>query len=149
MPHIEGEILVKRSIEDVFDFIADERNELRYNPRMLRVEKLTAGAVGPGTRFRAETRTGRKNADMTIELTTYERPNRLGSSTHLATMEIDGMLTFDAAPGGTRMHWSWNLQPRGFLKLLTPIVARIGRRQERTIWTNLKQFLEEEATPDA
>ena len=40
------------------------------------------------------------------------------------------------------MHWSWELETRGLLKLMAPIVARMGRRQERTIWTNLKQLLE-------
>jgi len=57
-------------------------------------------------------------------------------------MEIDGMLTSDAVPGGTCMHWAWDLQPRGVVKLMAPIVARMGRRRERTIWTNVKQLLE-------
>jgi hypothetical protein len=83
MPHIEGDILIKRSVEDVFDFVADERNEPRYNPRMLRVKKTTTGAIGLGTRFHGETRTRRKPTEMTIEWTAYERPNRPGSSTHL------------------------------------------------------------------
>ncbi len=54
MAHIEGEILIGRSVEDVFDFVADERNEPRYNPRMLRAEKISPGPIGAGTRFRAE-----------------------------------------------------------------------------------------------
>ena len=144
MPHIEGDIFIKRSVEDVFDFVADERNEPRYNPRMLRVKKITTGPIGLGTRFHGETRTRRKTTEMTIEWTAYERPNRLGSSTHLATMEIDGTLTFDAVPDGTHMRWSWELQTRGFLKLMAPIFVRIGRRQERTVWTNLRELLEEQ-----
>jgi hypothetical protein len=40
------------------------------------------------------------------------------------------------------MQWSWELEPRGMLKLMTPVVALIGRRQERTIWTALKRYLE-------
>jgi len=31
---IEGEIIIKRTVEEVFDFCADESNEPRYNPRM-------------------------------------------------------------------------------------------------------------------
>ena len=34
--------MIARPVEEVFDFVADERNEPRYNPRMLRAEKLTA-----------------------------------------------------------------------------------------------------------
>ena len=54
MVHIEGEIVIERPPEAVFDFVADERNEPRYNPRMLRVEQISAGPIGLGTRFRAE-----------------------------------------------------------------------------------------------
>jgi len=39
MAHIEGEIVIKRPVDEVFDFVADERNEPRYNPRMLRAER--------------------------------------------------------------------------------------------------------------
>jgi hypothetical protein len=44
--------------------------------------------------------------------------------------------------GGTRMRWSWDVRPRGVLKVMTPIVGAIGRRQERAIWGALKRLLE-------
>lgn len=47
MKPIAGEILIGAQVEAVFDFVADESNEPLYNRRMLRSEKLTAGAVGP------------------------------------------------------------------------------------------------------
>lgn len=33
MIHIEGEIVINRPPEEVFDVVADERNEPKYNPR--------------------------------------------------------------------------------------------------------------------
>jgi hypothetical protein len=84
---------------------------------------------------------------MTIELTGYERPRRLASSTSMATMDIHGSLTFDPLPEGTRMHWQWDLEPRGLLKLLSPLIARMGERQERVIWSNLKRLLETGGDP--
>lgn len=142
MARIEGEILIERSVEDVFDFVADERNEPQYNPRMLRAEKITPGPTAIGTQFSAEMRTMGRTAEMTIEWTAYERPKRLASSTHLSTMEIDGTLTFDAVPGGTRMRWSWELKMRGLFKLIAPIIVRMGQHQEKTVWMNLKHLLE-------
>jgi hypothetical protein len=35
MARVEGEIIIQRPAEDVFDFVADERNEPRYNSRMV------------------------------------------------------------------------------------------------------------------
>jgi hypothetical protein len=142
MARIEGEIIIERPVEEVFDFVADERNEPRYNPRMLRAEKLTAGPIGAGTRFRAEMKGRRRPVEMTVEFTEYERPRRLSLRAHLSPMEIRGGLTFEPVPEGTRMRWEWALEPRGVLKVLSPLIVRIGRRQEQTIWSDLKELLE-------
>jgi len=142
MVHVDGEIVINRPVEEVFDFVADERNEPRYNPRMRTAEQTTAGPIGVGTRFRAVTVSMGRPVEMIIELTGYERPGRLASVTHMSSMNLAGALTFDPVAGGTRMRWSWELQPRGILRLLSPLVARIGRSQERRIWTCLKGLLE-------
>ena len=147
MAHVEGEIVIARPVEEVFDFVADERNEPRYNPRMLRVEKLTPGPIGVGTRFRAEMKTRPRPAEMTTEFTSYERPTRLALTSHLSTMAIRGTLTFRPGPDGTHLHWDWEIKARGPLKLLDPLVARLGERQERAIWTDLKDLLEQPPSP--
>ena len=54
----------------------------------------------------------------------------------------EGSLTFDPVSEGARIRWSWEVETRGVLRLLCPLVARMGRRQELKIWTNLKQPLE-------
>jgi uncharacterized protein YndB with AHSA1/START domain len=142
MAHIDGEIVINRPVEEVFDFVADERNEPRYNPRMPRVEKLSPGPVGLGSRFRAEMRTRPRPMEMTTEFTGYERPRRLASTTRMSRMDIRGTLSFDPVPGGTRMRWSWELEPHGLLQLMTPLASPIGARGERAIWTSLKRLLE-------
>ena len=83
MVQIEGEIVIDRPADEVFDFVVDERNEPSYNPRII------------------------------------------------------------AAPlaAGTRMRWAWEVRLRGWHKLLTPMIARSGRRQEQATWANLKHFL--------
>jgi len=147
MAHVEGQLIIHRPVDEVFDFVADERNEPRYNPQMRRVEQISAGPIGVGATFHAESTSRGRPVEMTITCTDYERPRRLTSSTHLSTMDIQGTLTFDPVPEGTRMRWSWNLAPRGMLKLMTPVVALIGRRQERSNWTGLKQYLEAQEVP--
>jgi hypothetical protein len=53
MARIEGEILIDRPVDVVFDYVADQSNEPQYNPQMVRAEKITAGPVREGTRFRS------------------------------------------------------------------------------------------------
>ena len=142
MSHIEGEIRIERAIEEVFDFVADERNEPLYNPRMLNAVKVTDGPIGIGTQFTATTKTGGRTADMIIEVTGFDRPTRLANSTTLSTMDIQGNLTFEPTQNGTCMRWSWDLAPKGALKLVAPIVTAMDRRNEKAIWTSLKDLLE-------
>ena len=147
MAHVEGQITIHRPVDEVFDVVADERNEPRYNPRMRRAEQTSPGPIGVGTTFHAESASLGRPVEMTITFTNFERPQRLTSATHMSTMDIQGTLTFDPVPEGTRMRWSWQLEPRGMLKLMTPVVVLIGRRQERAIWTGLKRYLEAQEAP--
>ena len=142
MVHIHGEIVINRPPEEVFDVVADTSREPRYNPRMHHAEQITNGPIGVGTRFHAETASMGRPVDMVIEITDYHRPHSLSSTTHMSSMDLHGTLTFEPVPEGTRMEWSWDLQPGGVLKLLSPWIATIGRRQEQSIWTGLKHHLE-------
>ena len=78
MARIAGELLINRPVDEVFDFVADEQNEPRYNPRIRRAEKLSPGPIGRGTRFRAEAVTLGRTVGMTIDYTAYERPGGWG-----------------------------------------------------------------------
>jgi hypothetical protein len=46
MAHISREVTIDAPVEEVFDLVADERNEPRYNPRIVHAEKLSEGPGG-------------------------------------------------------------------------------------------------------
>jgi hypothetical protein len=73
MSRVDGDIVIDRPLEAVFDYVADQSNEPQYNPQMVRAEKITAGPVGVGTRFRSAVGSRRHTADMLIEVTSYDR----------------------------------------------------------------------------
>lgn len=142
MAHIVGKIRINAPREVVFDTVADSRNEPSFNTAMSQVELLTPGPVGLRTRFRARMR---PRMDMVVELTEFDRPNRLGSLTTSSMMETSGTLTFHGDGEATVMAWDWQLRPKGWFRLVGPLVGPLGRRMERTIWTGLKDKLENEA----
>jgi len=74
---VEGNIVIDRPLEEVFDFVADERNEPRYNSHMTRAEKISPGPIGVGTQFHSVMTGLGGTADMTIEFTAFERPKRI------------------------------------------------------------------------
>ena len=145
MARIDGEVLIRRPVEEVFDFVADERTEPIFNHNMLSSEKVTDGPIGVGTRFRAVIRAGRKALPMDIEYTGFDRPHLIASNTHMSTADFSGTLTFTPTLSGTRLRWSWRTRPRGVVRLAAPVLARVGARQERQMWTQLRDHLEAES----
>ena len=145
-----GEIVIAQPVQTVFDTVADERTEARYNPHVRNVELLTPEPLGIGTRFRAQAFTAGRPATMTIECTGYHRPHRFDTTTRMAAMDVDYTLTFepvgDANQSRTRMRWVFDLHPHGALRLVRPVVAALGRRRERRNWTALRDYLEVDAT---
>ena len=149
MARIEGEIVIGRPVDVVFDYVADQSNEPRYNPQMVRAEKITAGPVGKGTRFRSAVASGGRTAEMLIECTGYDRPKLFTTTTAMAQADISYTLTFEPVAACTRMRWSGQVRPKGAFRLLGPLITWMGIRQEQRIWTGLKQHLEAAPTGPA
>lgn len=142
MARIEGEITIGRPVEVVFDYVADQTNEPLYNPSMVRAEKVTAGPIGKGTRFRSAVRSAGRTAEMLIECTGYDRPRLLTSTTTMRQADFSYALRFDHVGAGTRMRWSGEVRPKGPFRLLGPLITWVGVRQEKRIWASLKERLE-------
>lgn len=140
MARIRGRIRIARPPEQVFDTVADSRNEPAYNPAVTSVELLTPLPIGRGTRFRAHM--GRKDVPMLVELTDFNRPSHLGARTTSSLMDTTGSLRFEPDGGGTAMAWDWQVRPRGWLRALGPLFGVVSARTERNIWTGLKRHLE-------
>lgn len=142
MARIEGEIVIGRPVDVVFDYVADQSNESQYNPQMVRADKITPGPVRKGTQFRSAVASRGRTAVMLIECTGYDRPRLLTTTTTMQQAEISYMLTFEPAAGGTRMRWSGQVRPKGAVRLLGPVITWMGTRQEQRIWASLKEHLE-------
>jgi hypothetical protein len=148
MARIEGEIVIGRPVDVVFDYVADQSHEPRYNPRMVRAEKITPGPVGKGTQFRSAVKSLGRTAEMLIECTGYDRPALVATATTMTQADISYTLMFEPVAAGTRMRWSGQVLPKGAaFRLLGPVITWLGIRQERRIWTSLKKHLE--AAPPA
>ena len=94
MATIEGHIYIDRPPEVVFDFVSDECNEPRHNPKMTDVTPLTEEPIGSGTRYIATLKSGSRMLTMTTEFTDFVRPIRLGSVSTVGAMQTVGAVTF-------------------------------------------------------
>lgn len=142
MSRVRGTLDIARPVEQVFDFVADQRNEPTYNPKMTEATKLTDGPLGVGTRFEATIVSRGKPLAVTIECTGFDRPHRIHSRSLMAGAITDGYVQCDPTPTGTRFSWDWNVTVSGPARFAGPLIGFIGRHQERRIWTALKHHLE-------
>jgi uncharacterized protein YndB with AHSA1/START domain len=71
---VEKEVLVERPADEVFDFLADVRNEERWNPNVLRIESEADGPLAVEGTFEGVYRRGGR---MRFELVEAVRPSRL------------------------------------------------------------------------
>jgi len=142
MTRICGEVTIDAPVEEVFDLVADERNEPRYNPRIVRAEKLTEGPVGAGARFAADPKGMGDRGRMTLEILEYDRPHRLRNVVRSSYLRVVGTLTFEDLGAATRLRWDWDMRLLGPMRLLSPVLALVGPRWERRNWVDLKRYVE-------
>ncbi|KGN42038.1 hypothetical protein N801_03210 [Knoellia aerolata DSM 18566] len=129
-------------VGEVFDMVADERNEPRYNPRIVRAEMVGEGPVGLGSRFVAAPRGMGAKGEMTMELVEYDRPHHVRTEVRSPYLQVEGTVTCAQTDGGTRLRWDWDMRLLGPMRVLSPVLAVIGPRWERRNWMGLKEYME-------
>jgi uncharacterized protein YndB with AHSA1/START domain len=105
----------------VFDYIADVRNELRWQKDMLRAEKTSDGPLGDATTFDTEYRGfGR----MTLTLSEYRRPEHLVFLGEGPRMWMRFVMDVAArAGGGSQVTFAIDMRPQGAFRLFTPLLS--------------------------
>jgi hypothetical protein len=136
------QIRIERPAEEIFDFVADLRNEPQFNPDASNIEQQTPGPVGLGTVWTEDfRRIGRY--ETTID--EYERPAKLGFDAR--NPKTDAVVRFSFEPQGdaaTDVSCVVELTMKGAMRLMEPLMASMIRRQiEQTRGPMLKKALEQ------
>lgn len=128
---------IARPPEDVFDMLADVRNDTKWNSRVSSVELLSAEPIGLGSRFAMVN--GGSKYDATI--TGYERPSRLEFE---ASGKPDLTIVYTLTPSGegTELASEFDFRPKGALKVLLPLLGPVIRRDVPKQYASLKALCE-------
>jgi carbon monoxide dehydrogenase subunit G len=123
---VEKEVFVQRPAEEVFDFLADVRNEERWNPNVVRIEGAPARPLAVGDTFEGVYRRGGR---MRFELVEAVRPERLLFRGGGRQMGLVATLQLEPVGGATRVRMRGEMEPRGLLKLAAPLMRGLIDRQ--------------------
>jgi hypothetical protein len=123
---IEREIEIRRPIEQVFDFVAEPRNDPRWCRKVMSVDQVEGSGPGPGSRYAVVHRPvpGRPPRDLDLTLLDWEQPSRIEWREDDGTDVFLVEYSLEAIANGTRLRQRSDAE-LGAGRLLRPIF-RIG-----------------------
>jgi len=117
--------------EATFDYVADFANAETWDPGVATAERLDAGRLGLGSRFRLGVRLGPRVAPMEYRITVFEPPTRVvlvGSGSGVSAVDD---IRFERLATGTRIDYTADIDLHGALGLVQPLLrgafAKVGR----------------------
>ena len=138
MPVMQNSVEIHRPPEQVFDELVDLRSELKWNPDVQSMEKITEGPIGVGTQFRAK---WKQSGYIICECTAFDRP-RHWAYHNGGPVVVDLDISVTPHGDGSLLVSRFDAHPVGWFTLIFPIFLIIMRRAEKAVSLNLKRFLE-------
>jgi hypothetical protein len=136
---------INRPAEDVYSFFLDmEHNITRTDPKVESVVKTTDGPLAAGSRFTIRQRVMGRVRDQDMWITAVDPNRRIDMEASFGPIRPKFTLTFVPTVTGTRVTYRGDSRPVGPLRLLTPLMDRIGRRNWKRRLSLIKAALEGE-----
>jgi carbon monoxide dehydrogenase subunit G len=117
MAVIHSQVEIERSPEEVFDYVVDMTNELKWNPGVESMQKLTDGPAGAGTRYLAK---WKQSGKLEVHCVEAERPRKV-RFVNGGPIEVDLAVSLEPTARGTRLYARFAARPRGLFWLVFPI----------------------------
>lgn len=152
MPSSTWTVTVRRSPEQVFEYLADVHRHAEWSPKPYHVEGLAAGPVQAGTKFRSVGWIPRDSNHVNdVEVIECTKPQRLVLASHDQDQVFTNTFSLTPADGGTRIERTMDMpQPSGALALLFPVLLRtVVRPGVQKGMNMLRDNLENEAPQPA
>jgi uncharacterized protein YndB with AHSA1/START domain len=127
MARYVGTIQTTRSVDDAFDYLADFSTVREWDPTAVSAENLS-GRVGEGAQFRVVVRFAGRENEFVYETLEFERPRRLVLRAESPTVVSLDTISFEPEGNGAAVTYDALLEPKGAMKLATPLLALLFRR---------------------
>ena len=140
---VESTVTIERPVEDVFAYVLDlEANGPAWCADLESVEKTSEGPVGAGTTFRQVQNVMGKRRDTSLRFTAVDTNRKIGAAAELGPIAPRMNLVFETVDGKTRVAARGDANPKGPFKLLSPLIARQGKRMWDARLAGLRNALE-------
>jgi uncharacterized protein YndB with AHSA1/START domain len=140
MPVLKLSQTIDRPVAQVFAAVIDVEKFPQWNPTTKSARKLSAGAaIGEGTEFELEIKGFGKVLQTWRE---FEQDKRAFLVPTMKMMGGGHRFLFSAEGDKTRIDHELEMLPRGFFKLMSPMLAMMGKMNLRDTAAALKIYVE-------
>ena len=139
---VEVSTIINRPVEEVFAFVSDHRNDVRWQDGLLEVRVTPDGAVRVGSQV-VEVRKFMGRRIQSTGIITEHIPGRKSSRKSVdGPAEMEGYVACEPVEGGTRVTQHLEMRSAGFFAVTEPLMAKGLRRSLEKNFSDLKDLLE-------
>jgi carbon monoxide dehydrogenase subunit G len=151
MPKLNLSIDIDAAPETVFDVIADLENAAERIEGIEKMEILTEGPIGVGTKWRETRVMMKKEAVEEMEITAFERPNFYTAYAYSCGCDMIFTMRVEPRGAGSKLTMDWHSKARTFFgKLMTPLGWLMMGMMKKCVIKDLediKAYIEKAPTP--
>ena len=129
---------------DAFDAVADFSSSERWDPGVVRAERVRDGSGDPsgvGAEYLVRVRFRGSEQDMTYVTTEYWRPHRVVLRGDGPRVKAVDTIEFAAVPGGTRITYEADLRLTGLATLAAPFLGGAFNQMGKAALAGMKAWL--------
>lgn len=138
---VQVSIVISRPPEEVFAFLSNLENNLKWRSGMIEAKKTSAGPIGVGTTYRMINNFFGRKVEGEAVVTEYELNRKYGTM-NKSGLPVKTQRAFEPAVGGTRVTFSVETELGGIFKLVEPLMAKIGKRRLAADAATVKKLIE-------
>jgi uncharacterized protein YndB with AHSA1/START domain len=130
MAHAQNTVTVNRPVAEVYEYLADGANDPQWREGVLEIER-TSGDGGLGTTYRqVMAGPGGRKIRGDYRVTAFQPPRRFEFQVIAGPARPAGRFELAAAGASAcTVTFTLDLQPRGLMRLMSPLVARQMRTE--------------------
>jgi len=124
MIKVEHSVTINKPAADVFAYIVDPANTVKYDDELLESKLLTPGPIGVGSVITDKRKLLGRELESELKVTAYEPNSRFALKVTKGPVPFEITYTLSAAGGGTQLNVKAEGEPGGFFKLAGGMVAK-------------------------
>jgi carbon monoxide dehydrogenase subunit G len=141
MINVQVSIVINRPLKEVFSFLSNLENNMKWRSGMIKAEKISEGSIGVGTTYRMINNFFGRRVEGEAVVTEYEL-NRKYATMNKSGLPVKTQRMFESVEGGTRVTFSVETELGGIFKLVEPLMASIGKRRLGADAAAVKKLIE-------